>query len=231
MAAHREEQDVSHHSWEGFESSELSRKSNEETSLWPMDLSDLDHLDPFDPNVLNDISPDITNEGDETQQQYSTGAGPWHVAVSWHCNEEILNRVFTILSSREVPEGIPVFPSPPDHENLIDYFLSNRDPNKALYVVQKQSNDSAIFSPLKSVKPKLGHDWGPGIDHHPRFHLVMGCWCTNERKAPADTTASLIYRGANFSKTLKKHPFERKLKPWRCAGARERRAADPARDR
>ena len=195
---------------EGFDPiMEISR--NEEDPLpRSTDWSGLDNFDSSDPSVLSSISADYLQDDGSISQAAGTGR------VAWHCDETVLNRILEILKSKEVPQGIHVFSSPPDHDTLVYYYIQNSDPSHALYVVQKKPRDSKIYSLLRAGKPKLGHDWGSSIDHQPRIHLVCGRWIPNERTQPANATASLIYRGANFNKSLKKHPFERRLKPWRC---------------
>ncbi len=139
---------------------------------------------------------------------------------SWHTRETVLNLVFAILQSQQVPPYINIFSSTPDHDTLVHYFLKNSDPNLAFYVVNRKAKDPAVFSRPVPSKPKLGHDWGPTIAKQPRYHLVAGRWVANERTAPPGTTAILVCRGADFKNCIKKleklqQPFERKLKPWR----------------
>ena len=179
------------------------------------DLEDSNGLsldyDSIDWSVLDDIGPRESGgvQTDEQPRSYVIDTGRWHK------DNSVLNRVLEILQTREVPSGIHIFPLPPDHDNLVDYYSANCDPNRALYVVNRGASKS-VHSRLRPTNPKLSHDWGSSINNQPRIYLVDGRWICNERSAPSGATASLICRGANFNKAMKKHPFERKLKPWRC---------------
>lgn len=135
------------------------------------------------------------------------------VRVEWHKNDAVLNLVLEILQSRTCPNGVPIFKSNPDYDTLLHYFGQNRDAGQALYVVQTKSTS---FSSMLDITERRMNDWGNAIENHPRFHLLGGKWIFNMKTAPAGATASLLCRGGDYRKAIKKHPFTRLLKPWRC---------------
>ncbi len=185
------------------------------------DTAGLDFIDSFDINALDNINDEQPTPDDQGS------LSPAAPKPEWHTNDTVLNHALAILQSRCPSDGVRVFPSNPDYDTLLHYYHDNRDPFRALYVVNASGTGFSEISPQISAQRRTNH-WGSSKSNQPRFHLVSGRWVTNAKLPPPGTTASLLCRGGDYSKSLARESFERRLKPWRCAATRTSARTDRA---
>ena len=180
----------------------------QEYDLSTFDLGEFDGDTPWQ-ELGNDLSEQDTTANAPEDLILSSG-----LRIEWHKTDAVLNRVLEILQYRKCPDSVRIFPTNPDYNTLLQYYGSNRNAADALYIVHKNGTN---FSSMAVTNERRMNDWGNAIENHPRFHLLGDKWIFNAKVAPTGTTASLLCRGGDYRKALRKHQFERLLKPWRCA--------------